>query len=226
MLPARVDGAGAVGHHDVLKTGGEQQLHNGDGGGACAGGDDLHFLFLFAHHLQRIGQTSQGDHGGAVLIVVEDGNVALFLQLPLNLKAPGGGDILQIHAAEGAGDQINGVYKLVHILGFDAQREGVHIAEGLKQHALALHNGHSGLRADVAQAEHGGAVGDDGAQVVAAGELIGLVDILLDLQTGLGHTGGVGQRQVLFVFYGNNGVDLNFTLPEAVKPKGFLCIIH
>ena len=44
---------------------------------------------------------AEGDDGGAVLVVVEDGNVALFLQLPLDFKAAGGGDVLQVDAAEG-----------------------------------------------------------------------------------------------------------------------------
>ena len=69
--------------------------------------------------------------------------------------------------------------------------EGVHIGKGLEQHALALHDGHTGLGADVTQTQNGAAVGDNGAQVVTAGQLITLVDILLDLQAGLGHAGGV-----------------------------------
>ena len=161
-----------------------------------------------------------------MLVVVEDGNVALFLQLPLDLKAPGGGNVLQVDAAEGAGDQVDGVDKLVHVLGLDAQGEGVHIAEGLEQHALALHNGHTGLGTDVAQAQDGGAVGDDGAQVVPPGQVIGLVDILLDLQAGLGNTGGVGQGQVVLGGHRHGGLHLNFALPLAVEPQGFLCVIH
>ena len=40
------------------------------------------------------------DDGGAVLIVVENGDIAAFLQLLLDLKAAGRGNILQIDAAE------------------------------------------------------------------------------------------------------------------------------
>ena len=157
---------------------------------------------------------------------MEDGNVALFLQLPLDLKAPGGGDVLQVDAAEGAGNQVDGVDKLVHILGLDAQREGVHIAEGLEQHALALHNGHTRLGADVTQTQDGGAVGDNRAQVVPAGQVVGLVDILLDLQAGLGDTGGIGQGQIVLGLHGHGGPHLDLTLPLTVEPQGFLCVIH
>ena len=53
-----------------------QQLHDGDAGRARAAGHHLHVLDLFAHHLQRVGQGGQHHHGGAVLIVVEHGDVA------------------------------------------------------------------------------------------------------------------------------------------------------
>ena len=44
----------------------------------------------------------------------------------------------------------------------EADREGVHVGELLEQHRLALHHRHCGLGADVAEAEHRAAVGDDG----------------------------------------------------------------
>ena len=127
-----------------------------------------------------------------MLVVVKNRDVAFFLQLPLDLKAAGGSDVLQVDAAERTGHQIHGVDELVHIVGLHAEGESVHIAEGLKQHALPLHNGHTRLGADVAQAQDGGAVGNDGAEVVPPGKLIALADILLDFQTGLGHAGGIG----------------------------------
>ena len=71
--------------------------------------------------------------------------------------------------------QIHGVDELIHIVGLDTQGEGVHIGKSLEQGALALHNGHTGFGADVPQTQNGGAVGDHGAQIMAAGQLIGLV---------------------------------------------------
>ena len=162
----------------------------------------------------------------AVLVVVEHGDVALLLQLPLDLKAAGGGDVLQIDATEGAGDVVDSLDKLVHVLGLDAQREGVHPAEGLEQHALALHHRHPGLRADVPKPQHGGAVGDNGHQVMAAGEGIALRRVLLDLQAGLGHAGGIGQGQGLLVVGGHGGHHLDLSLPLPVQPERFLRVIH
>ncbi|CCX92199.1 uncharacterized protein BN466_01697 [Firmicutes bacterium CAG:110] len=225
-VTAGVDCALPVAHGDVLEAGGQQQLDDGDGGSARAGGDDLHVLLLLADHLQRVGQTGQGDDGGTVLVVVEDGNVAPFLQLPLDLKAPGSRDILQIDAAKGTGDQGNGIDELVHILGLHAQRERVHIGKGLEQSALALHNGHTGLGADVAQAQNGGAVGDNGAQVVPPGQGVGLIHILLNFQAGLGNAGGVGQGQIVLGLAGHLADDFDLAAPLLVKPQGLFCVIH
>ena len=118
---ALVQSAELVAQGDVLETGLEQQLGDGDGGGTGPGEHHLHVLLLLAHHLQGVGEAGQGDDGGAVLVVVEDGDVALLLQLALDLKAPGGGDVLQVDAAEGTGDVVDGLDKLVHVLGLDAQ---------------------------------------------------------------------------------------------------------
>ncbi len=183
-------------------------------------------LQLFAHHLQGVGEACQGDDGGAVLVVVEDGDVAPLLQLPLDLKAPGGGDVLQVHAAEGAGQQSHRVDDLIHIVAADAQGNGIHTAEGLEQNALALHDGHAGLRADVPQPQNGRAVGDDGHGVPPAGQLIAFIDILLDLQAGLGHAGGVGQGQCLLAVHRRPGRHFQLALPLVVQPQGFLCVIH
>ena len=201
----------------MLQAPGHEQLHNGDTGGARAAGDHLHVLDLLAHHLQGVGQGGQHHHGGAVLIVVEDGDVAALLQLPLDLEAPGGGDVLQVDAAEGPGQQGDGVDDLVHVLAAHAQGDGVHPAEGLEQHALALHHGHTGLGADVAQAKDGGAVSDHGHGVPPAGQLIALVDVLLDLQAGLGHAGGIGQGQGVLAIHGGPGGHLDLTLPLIME---------
>ena len=62
-------------------------------------------------------------------------------------------------------DRLHGRDDLVDVLGREAEREGVDAAELLEQHRLALHHGQRRLRADVAEAEHRRAVGDDGDRV-------------------------------------------------------------
>ena len=124
-----VNRALTVAHGDVLETGRQQQLDNRDCCRARAGGDDLHVLFFLTDDFERIRQTCQRNNRRAVLVVVENRNVALFLELALDLKAPGRGNVLKVDAAEAAGDQINGVYKLVDVVRLHAKRERIHVAE-------------------------------------------------------------------------------------------------
>ena len=87
---------------------------------------------VLAHHLQSVGQGGQDHHSSAVLIVVEDGDGAAFLQLPLDLKAAGRGDVLQVDAAEAALEQGYGVDDLVHVLAVYTQGHSIHAAEGFE----------------------------------------------------------------------------------------------
>ena len=69
---------------------------------------------------------------------------------------------------------------LVRIAGVEADRERVDAGELLEQHRLALHHRHRRARADVAEPEHRGAVGDDRDGVALDRVLEGLVGILVD----------------------------------------------
>ena len=73
------------------------------------------------------------------------------------------------------------------------------------------------LRADVAQTQYSGTVGNDGYQVVTAGQLVRLVYILLDLQTGSSYAGSVSQSQIVRVGSGNGGGDADLALSFIVK---------
>ena len=93
----------------------------------------------------------------------------------LDLEAGRRGDVLEVDAAEGRGDAHDGLDDLLGARStFEADREGVDAGELLEQQRLALHDRHGGLGADVAEAEHRGAVGDDGDGVLLDRELVGL----------------------------------------------------
>ena len=69
---------------------------------------------------------------------------------------------------------------LVGVLRVEAERPGVDAAELLEQQRLALHHRHRRLRPDVAEPEHGGAVGDDGDGVLLDRQVPGRVAVLGD----------------------------------------------
>ena len=116
--------------------------------------------------LSAFTSAASDDDRGAVLVVVEHRDVELVAQAPLDLEAARGRDVLEVDPAEGRCDRRAERDDLVDVRRREAERERVDAAELLEQHRLALHHGHRGLRADVAEPEHRGAVGDDGDRVL------------------------------------------------------------
>ena len=161
-----------------------------------------------------------------MLVIVEDRNVTDLLQALLDLEAAGRADVLEVDAAERAGDEIDGADQLLGVFGADAEREGVHIGKFLEERALALHDGHARLGTDVAETEHGGAVGDDRDKVGAAGQLEGLVVVLLDFKAGLRNAGGVGDRQIVAVVDAAARNDLDLAFPVVMCLERFLFDVH
>ena len=80
----------------------------------------------------------------------------------------------------------------------------------LEQAPLALHDGLSSQGSDVAQSQDGSAVGDDAHQVGLARVHVGSGRIGGYLATGCGHTGRIGQREVLLGMKGLDGQDFKF----------------
>ena len=76
-------------------------------------------------------------------------------------KQRGRRDVLEVDPAEARRQPRDRLDDLLDVGGGQADRHGVDAAELLEQHRLALHHRHRGGRADVAEAEHGRAVGDD-----------------------------------------------------------------
>ena len=89
------------------------------------------------------------------------------LQPLLDLEAFRRLDVLEVDAAEGRLERGDHVDELVDVLLVDLDVEDVDAGELLEQDRLALHHRLGGERADVAEAEHGGAVGDHGDEILA-----------------------------------------------------------
>ena len=146
--------------------------------------------------LQGVQQAGAGNDGGAVLIVVEDRNLHGAAQLFLDVETLRRLDVFQVDAAEGGLQHLAGADDLLGVLRGQLDIEDVDIGEALEEHALAFHHGLAGQRADIAQPEHGRAVGDHGHQVAFGGVLVGEAGVALDFQAGNGDAGRVGQAQI------------------------------
>ena len=124
--------------------------------------------------LQRVEQGGEDHDRGAVLVVVEDGDVEAGAQPALDLEAARRRDVLEVDAGEHRGDQLDGADDLVDVLRVEADREGVDAGEPLEQRGLALHHRQRRDRPEVAQPEDRGAVGDHRDGVALDGQPAGV----------------------------------------------------
>ena len=109
------------------------------------------------------------------------------------------------------------------ILGRDFEVDGIDVGEALEQHRLAFHHRLGGERAAIAEAEDGGAVGDDGDEIALGGVVVGLALVLGDRQHRNGDARRIGQRQIALRRHRLGGDDFELAGPAlAVKQQRFL----
>ncbi len=212
------DDALAVADRDIADAGLDEDLGDGDTGRTGAGDDRTQLTECTVGQLGGIAQRGEGDDGRAVLVVVEDRDVEALLELGLDLEAPRGGDVFQVDAAEGGRHPHDGVHDLVGVGGGERDRDRVHAAELLEEDGLALHHGEGGLRADVAQAQHRGAVRDDGHDLGLPGVVVHELGMLGDCAAHLGDARCVREGQVVLVADRHGRLDGH--LAAAVERKG------
>ena len=210
----------------MLDTEEHQELGNGDRSRAAAVDDHLDLVHLAAGQAAGVEQRRAAADSSTVLVIVEYRNIADLFQTALDLEAARCGNILQVDAAERAGDQLDRSHDLVHILGSDAERERIHISERLEQRTLALHDRHTCDRADIAQTEHCGAVRNDRNQIMAAGVGIAERRIVLDLEARLGYAGSIRNRKIILAAYRTTGYDFDLAAPFLMCLQCAFLYVH
>ncbi len=198
---AFIDHALGVHHEDVFTPHAELHHHIDAGKGRCARARDGHLdrIDALAHELQAVEQRGARDDGRAVLVVVEHRDVHALAQLALDVKALGRLDVLEVDAAQRGFERGDDFDELVRVALGEFDVEHVDAGKLFEQAAFALHHGLARERADVAQPEHGRAVGDHAHEVAARGVVEGLGRIGVDVQAGVGHAGRVSEREVALV---------------------------
>ena len=188
---ALVDHAFAVAHIYVFGAGSQAYHHVQTCDGRCASArhGNFHVANGFVDQFKPVKQCSAGDDGGAVLVVVEHRNAHALAQLFLNVEALGRFDVFQVDAAQRGLQCGDHVHQFVGVALGQLDVEHVNARKLLEQAALAFHDGFAGQRADVAQAQHRCAIGDDAHQVAPAGVLGCFGWIGRNFQTRVGHAG-------------------------------------
>ena len=208
------DDALAVDQGDVVHAHTHSDVVVRTGDGRCPGADDDHGEVgeVLALEFGGVEQGRCGDDGRAVLVVVHDGNVGRFRNAAFDFKTLGGFDVLEVDATEGLRNVDDGVDEFLRVFGVHFDVKHINTGEGLEQQPLAFHDGFAGQSTDVAQAEHGSAVGNHGDEVAFGGVAVSVFRSLLNFQTGIGHAGGIGQTQLVSGGMGFGRYDLDFSL--------------
>ena len=190
-----------VGHPDILHLHAQRHQHfqAGQRRSAGAAGDELDLFDLLAEQLEAVQYRRANDDGRAMLVVVKDRDAHALAQLALDVEALRRLDVLQVDAAEGRLERGDHVDQLVRVVLRQLDVEDVDAGEFLEEAGLALHHRLGRQRADVAQAEHRRAVGDDADQVAAGSQRRRHAGIGDDGIAGRRHAGRIGQRQVALV---------------------------
>ncbi|XQU68068.1 NAD-specific glutamate dehydrogenase [Cupriavidus sp. H18C1] len=200
-VAAGEDHALRIDHVDVLAL--DAQAHHRvqarDRRGAGARHRHLDAGDVLADHLQAIEQRCRRNDRGAVLVIVEDGDVHPLAQLLLDVEALGRLDVLEVDTSERGLERGDDLDDLVRVARIEFDVEHVDAGELLEQAALAFHHRLAGKRADITQAQHRGAIGDHRHQVAARGVLRRGGGVPGDFLAGIGHARRIGQRQVALV---------------------------
>ena len=159
--------------------------------------------------MQAVEDRCADDDRGAVLIIMENRNLHALAQLLLDVEALRRLDVLKVDAAEGGLQRRDHVDQLVGVRLVDFQVEHVDAGKLLEQYGLAFHHRLGSQRADVAQAQHRGAVGDDADQVAARSQRRGFGRVFDNRVAGCRHTGRISHRKILLVGQRLGGGDRN-----------------
>src|SRR6266849_2078454 len=97
-----------------------------------------------------------------MLIVVKDWNVEFFFEPVFDLKTARRGNVFEVDAAESGSNIFHGAYDLVRVFRAQTNRKGINAAKFLEKHCLAFHHRHGSGWANIAEAEHRSAIGNNG----------------------------------------------------------------
>ena len=109
-----------------------------------------------------------------------------------DFKTSGGADVFQIDTAEARSKPCDSLDDFFRILSIQTNGNGIDTAEFLKQYSFSFHDGHCGMRTDVAKAQNRASVGYYGYGIGFHGIFVSCFFIRGNNLAGLGNSGGVG----------------------------------
>ena len=203
----------------------DEEFRDRDTRGPGAVHRDFNVFHFLAGNAKSVQKRGGGDDRGAVLVVVEDRNIELFLEALFDFEATRRGNVFEVDAAEATGKEFDRFDDLFSVFGTDAERERVDVGERLEERAFAFHHRHPGFRPDVAESQNGGAVGDDRNGVPTTSQFEGEVDVFANFAARLGDARRVGERKFFATADRNANFRFDFTAPFGVFLERFFVVI-
>ena len=158
-----------VADDDVFVARHDQALGHAHARGPDAVDDNADIRKIFPHHLEGVVERGQDNDARGMEFMVQHRDPDGMAHPVLHREAFGRGDAFQADAAEGGGQHPHRFDDFIGILGFQGNRDGIHIGKGLEDDALGLQLGKHRGGADIAEFKDGAAVGDQGDGVPPAG---------------------------------------------------------
>jgi len=216
LLAAAIDHALGIAEDHVVggKAHGLEQLGAGDARRARAVHHELGLTHVAVGEVERVDEAGGRDDRGAVLVVVEDGNVHQFPQALLDDEALRRLDVFEVDAAEGGPEIAHAIDEVVGVLCVDFEVDGIHVREALEQNGLAFHHGLRGQGAEIAEAEDRRAVRDHRHHVGPRRVVEGAGGVLGDGLHGHRDARRIGEREVPLGRHGLGGHHLKLARPS------------
>ena len=194
----------------MLGTHGFHQLHTSNSRSTRAVNHNPAVLDFLAGDMQRIDQPRRTDHGRAVLVVVEDRDVHLFLKALFDDETFRRLDVLKVNAAKTWPHQANGVNDFIGVLGVQLDVYGINVCETFEQNRLTLHHGLGRQRPQISHPQNGRTIRNYRYQITLGGVVIRKRRIVRDRLNGRRNTGRICQRQIPLRGHRGRGVNLDF----------------
>ena len=131
-----------------------------------------------------------------MLVVVHHRDVESLLQTLFYIETLWRLDVLKVNAAECGSNLLNCLAELHGVFLINLNIEDVDAAVYLEKQAFTLHNGLTTHGTNIAQSQHGSTVRDNCNKITLVRIFVGIIGILLNLQTGISHTWRISQREV------------------------------
>ena len=131
-----------------------------------------------------------------MLVVVHHGDVQFLFQAAFYFETFGCFDVFQVDTSECWGNSLDSFDELVGVFFIYFDVEYVDTGINFEQQTFTLHDGFAAEGANIAQAEHGGSVGDDSYQIAFCCIFICILRVFLNFEARFCNARRVGERKI------------------------------